>query len=339
MRLQSFHVLGKERRLDPQHQPLVCHVDAFDLHPDRVAVEKVAALLLGVVADRLVGVDESGGRVEPIVPAARLVARDRERTLGERLRVVVQLVQVDVVHRTHALAARAHAADDRERPLQRLGIALLDDYLTGPAGRSDVERERLGRADVGLAQPAEKDAEHRVDVGRRADRRTGVGAHPFLVDDDRRRQPIENVNLRPGKRRHEALHEGAVGLVDEPLRLGGDRCEDERALPRAGDAGEHRKPALRDHEADVLEVVHTRAVHADQIVAVGNVLRRRLRVCHSRFAPVLRSSPPVRPSPLPELHARGPATRSRWRRCPRSRPGTRRQRAAPASRRASRLLR
>jgi hypothetical protein len=48
----------------------------------------------------------------------------------------------------------------------------------------------------------------------------------------------------------------------------------ERALAEAGDAGEHRQPALRDLDSDVLLA---RAVHADQIVAVGNVQRRRLR--------------------------------------------------------------
>src|SRR5918992_3075962 len=61
-------------------------------------------------------------------------------------------------------------------------------------------------------------------------------------------------------------------------RLRGDRAEYQRALARAGDAGEHRQPALRDLDADVLEVVHARAVHADQAMAVGNVQRGRLRV-------------------------------------------------------------
>src|SRR6266508_1955087 len=91
-------------------------------------------------------------------------------------------------------------------------------------------------------------------------------------------RPVEDVDLGTRQRRHEALHEGAVGLVDQPLRLRGDRAEHQRALARAGDAGEHRQPALRDLDADVLEVVLARALHADQIVAVGNVQRRRLRV-------------------------------------------------------------
>ena len=55
-------------------------------------------------------------------------------------------------------------------------------------------------------------------------------------------------------------------------------------LARAGDAGEHRQPALRDLDADVLEVVLARAMHADQIVAVGNVRRRQPRVHHRGYA-------------------------------------------------------
>src|SRR5665811_1025249 len=134
------------------------------------------------------------------------------------------------------------------------------------------------RADVRLPESAEEDAQHRVGVGGGADRGAGVGTHPLLVDDDRCRQPFEYVDLRPGQRRHETLHEGAVSLVDQALRLRGDRVEHQRALARAGDAGEHRQPALWDLDADVLEVVLARALHADEVVAVGMVQCRRLRV-------------------------------------------------------------
>ena len=106
-----------------------------------------------------------------------------------------------------------------------------------------------------LAESAEQDAQHGVRVGGGAHRGAGVGTHPLLVDDDRCRQPFEDVDFGPRQGRHEALHEGAVGLVDQPLRLGGDGVEHQRALARAGDAGEHRQPALRDLDADVLEVV------------------------------------------------------------------------------------
>jgi 6-phospho-beta-glucosidase len=90
---------------------------------------------------------------------------------------------------------------------------------------------------------------------------------------------VQHVDLRPRQRRHEALHEGAVGLVVQPLRLRGDRAEDQRALAGAGDACEDRQPAFRELDADVLEVVHTRAVHADQVVAVGIVRGLAHLVC------------------------------------------------------------
>ena len=155
--------------------------------------------------------------------------------------------------------------------LHRLAGAAFDRDRAARPDRGDVEGERVGRADVRLSEPAEQDPQHRVGVGGGADRGAGVGAHPLLVDDDRGRQPFEHVDVGPRQRRHEALHEGAVGLVDQPLRLRGDRVEHQRALARARDAGEHRQPALRDLDADVLEVVLARAVHADQIVAVGDV--------------------------------------------------------------------
>ncbi|HEU4541190.1 MAG TPA: hypothetical protein VFR23_08695 [Jiangellaceae bacterium] len=51
----------------------------------------------------------------------------------------------------------------------------------------------------------------------------------------------------------------------------GDRVEHQRALARPEHAGEQFQPALRDFDTDVLEVVHPRAVHAEQIGAVGSM--------------------------------------------------------------------
>ncbi len=277
--LHRVDVLGQERLLDLRDQPLVGEVDAVDLDLGRLLVEQIVELLLGEGADRLVRVEEAAAAEDAAVPAVHAVAGDRERALVERLAVVVELRQVEVGHRAHALAARAHAAGARElTPLGPPPVALLDRDGAGAADRCDVEREHVRRADVGLAEPAEQDAQHRVGVRGGADGGAGVRTHPLLVDDDRGRQALEDVHLGSGQRRHEALHEGAVGLVDHPLGLRGDRAEHERALARAGDAGEDRQPALRDLDADVLEVVHPRAVHADQVVAVGSVPRRRLRV-------------------------------------------------------------
>src|SRR5579859_7584798 len=46
-----------------------------------------------------------------------------------------------------------------------------------------------------LAEPAEEDAQHRIGVGGGADRGAHVDTHPLLIDDDRGRQPLENVDL------------------------------------------------------------------------------------------------------------------------------------------------
>jgi hypothetical protein len=251
---------------------------------------------LGVAADRLVRVIEARLDVEPRVPAAPGVAGDGDRALVERPGVVEKLGEVEICDGAPAFAARAHAARAGEGRSYGLAVTALHCDRTTRPDRGDVERERVGRADVRLPEPAEQDPQHRVGVGGRADRRPRVGPHPLLIDAERGRQPVKHVDLGPRQRRHEALHEGAVGLVDQPLRLGGDRVENQRALARAGDAGEHRQPALRDLDADVLEVVLARAVHADQVMAVSNVPHRRLPLrphghCHRSHLPGRPGSP------------------------------------------------
>src|SRR5690606_27679228 len=75
-----------------------------------------------------------------------------------------------------------------------------------------------------------------------------------------------------GQCRHEALQEGAVGLIDHPLRFGGDRAEDQGTLARPRHPGEDRQPALRQVDADIFQVVLPRPVNADQVVGVSSVL-------------------------------------------------------------------
>ena len=101
-------------------------------------------------------------------------------------------------------------------------------------------------------------------IGRRADGRARVRAHPLLVDDDRRGQVVERVDLGPWRRPHEPLDERRVRLIDQALRLGGDRLEYERALPRSGHAGEDGQLPLRDVEADVAQVVLARSTNLDR---------------------------------------------------------------------------
>src|SRR5690606_3483670 len=123
-----------------------------------------------------------------------------------------------------------------------------------------------GRPYVGFADAAEQDPQQRVGVGGRPDGGSDVGAHRLLVDDDRRSQSFENVDFGSGQVGHEPLDEGAVRLVDEPLGLGGDRVEHERALPGPRHAGENGQATFGDLDRDVLEVVLPSTLDADDVV-------------------------------------------------------------------------
>jgi hypothetical protein len=57
--LHRVHVLGQERLLDARDEPLVGEVDVVDLDLRGLLVEEVVELLLGVLLDRLVGVEEA----------------------------------------------------------------------------------------------------------------------------------------------------------------------------------------------------------------------------------------------------------------------------------------
>ena len=104
--------------------------------------------------DRLVRVEEAAAAEDAAVPAVHAVAGDGERTLVERLAVVVERGEVEVGDRAPALAARAHAAGDGEACAFSAFVLRPRSTVTAPraADRGDVERERLRRADVRLAR-------------------------------------------------------------------------------------------------------------------------------------------------------------------------------------------
>ncbi len=245
--LHRLAVLAQVLPADLGDQSFVGEVVGAELDLDRWLVQEVLPLGRRVVAQLDV-------RVEPVRhddlpgPGVDAVAGRPDRALVERQVAVDQLVDVDVGDHAEPLAGRAHA-------------------LRG------VEAEGVGRADVRDADPAEHDPQHRVGVGGGAHGRAGVGAHPLLVDDDRRAQVAQRVHVGPVEARHEALDERRVGLVDQPPGLGGDGVEDEGGLAGAGDPGEDGEPPLGDVEGDAGEIVLPGATDLDEVVAVRGEVR------------------------------------------------------------------
>ena len=106
------------------------------------------------------------------------------------------------------------------------------------------------QADAGVEQ-----AEVVVDLGDRADGRPRVAAGGLLVDRDRRRQALDEVDVGLVHLAEELAGVRRQRLDVAALALGVDRVERERRLAGPGQPGEHDERVARQVEDDVLEVV------------------------------------------------------------------------------------
>src|SRR5207248_3317553 len=138
-------VLLQHRLLDLGNQSLISEVDALDLDLGRLLVEEVVKFFFGELAYRLVRIEKTRLDEDPrCPPAVHLVAGDGDRALGERLRVVEELSEVDIGNRASAFTPHAHAAGDLEAaPLLNGLPAALERDRPRSADRGDVEGECL----------------------------------------------------------------------------------------------------------------------------------------------------------------------------------------------------
>ena len=87
----------------------------------------------------------------------------------------------------------------------------------------------------------------------------------LLLQGDRRRQPVDVVDVR----RRELIEEPPRVRRDRfevaPLRLRVERAECEGRLARAGHAGEHDQALAREIDVDVLQIVLARATDANEV--------------------------------------------------------------------------
>ena len=104
-----------------------------------------------------------------------------------------------------------------------------------------------------------------VDLGDRADGRPRVARGGLLVDRDRRRQPLDEVDVGLVHLPEELACVGRQRLDVAALALGVDRVERQRGLAGARQPGEDDQPVARQLDRDVLQVVLTGAPHDERV--------------------------------------------------------------------------
>ena len=145
VRLHRLGVLRQHRLADLGDQAFVGQIDALDLNLGGLLVQQVVQFAFTVVAKGFVGVEEARPDEDAAIPAIHRITGHLERTLAQRLRVVVELRVVDVLDLPGAFTAWAHAADQGVGLLHRqlFPRALGDLDRPGTADGRNVERESL----------------------------------------------------------------------------------------------------------------------------------------------------------------------------------------------------
>ena len=207
----------------------------------------------------------------------------------------VVLVELDVVRQLAHFTVDAHPGEAfRHQAAQQLHVGALlathhggQQLITGALGQLedliDHLVDRLGpdravalRA-VGLTGTAEQEAQVVLNLRNRAHRGARVMAGGFLIDRDRRREPLDRIHIGlvhlpeelPGVRRQ--------ALDVTALTLGKNRVERERTLAAAAYAGEHHQLVAGNGDVDVLEVVLAGTPHPNHILQRAAVQRLQRR--------------------------------------------------------------
>ena len=155
------------------------------------------------------------------------------------------------------------AAHDRRQHLEAGALGQQQDAVDDLLRRLALEPVAVLRAvldaDAGVQQ-----AQVVVDLGDRADGRAGVAAGRLLVDRDRRRQALDDVDVGLVHLPEELAGVRRQRLDVAALALGVDRVERQARLARAGEPGEHDQLVARQLDVDVPEVVLAGAADADR---------------------------------------------------------------------------
>ena len=193
-------------------------------------------------------------------------------------RVLELLVEDDLVLEQPLLAvdldAREAVATELLEHVAELALAVAHDRRVDGEPRSLGQREDL-LDDLVEALPRDRAAADRavrpadarveqaqvvVDLGHRADRRARVARGRLLVDRDRRREPVDRVDVGLLHHLQELARVGGERLDVAALALGVDRVEGERRLAGARQAGDADERVARQPDGDVFQIVLPGAV-------------------------------------------------------------------------------
>ena len=229
-----------QRRLEGLGQPLLefrAHLEPVDDDLDRVL--------------RVLG--EPRNRVDLVHLA---VDANANETLRAKLDEELELL---------ALAVDDDRREDHELRILRKRERRVDHLRNGH------RRELLLRVirTVRIADPRVEEAQVVVDLGDRAYGRAGVVRRRLLLDRDRRREALDQVDIGLFHQLQELARVRRQRFDVAALPLGVQGVEGERALPRSRKPRHDDEPLPRQLEIDVLEVMRARAANADVFHAGG----------------------------------------------------------------------
>ena len=156
------------------------------------------------------------------------------------------------------------AAHDGGQELQTRALGQLHDLIDDLLARLSANLAPAVVA-VRLADARVEQAQVVVDLGNRADRRARIARGRLLIDRDRRREPLDVVDVGLLHLAEELARVRRERLDVAPLALGVNGVEGKRRLAGAREPGDHDQPVARQRQIDVLEVVLARAFDDDRI--------------------------------------------------------------------------
>ena len=157
------------------------------------------------------------------------------------------------------------AAHDRREHVDAFVAGKLPRQVEDAIDRLAGDRLAAARA-VRLPEVGKQQAQVVVDLGDRADGGARVGRRRLLLDRDRRRQPVDQVDVGLLHLLEELARVRRHRLDVAPLPFRVDRVEGERRLARPREAGDHDESIAWEIDVDVLQVVDARAAHRNALV-------------------------------------------------------------------------